>query len=218
MSKKIVLFNARQAKALDLKAREKYGISTLVLMENAGRAVYEEAASFSGKKRKIAIFCGCGNNGGDGFVAARHFLSEGVKPEVFLAGDAGCLKNEALTNFRILRGLGQKIFPVREQSLYHLKNKIGKYDLVIDALLGVGLKGQVRGIYKELIGLINSSRAKVISVDIPSGLDASSGRILGCCVKAGKTVTFMAKKKGMVSGQGRKFCGTVVVRGLGVAL
>ena len=99
-----------------------------------------------------------------------------------------------------------------------MKNKISKYNLIIDALLGVGLAGEVRGIFRDLIGIINLSKAYILSVDIPSGLDATTGKVLGCCVKADKTVTFVAKKRGMVLGEGPKFCGRVVVRDLGIPL
>jgi len=84
--------------------------------------------------------------------------------------------------------------------------------------LGVGLEGEVRGIFRDLIGIINSSKAYILSVDMPSGLDAATGKILGCCVQADKTVTFVAKKRGMVLGEGPKYCGKVVVKDLGIPL
>jgi NAD(P)H-hydrate epimerase len=99
-----------------------------------------------------------------------------------------------------------------------VKQKIAKYNLIIDTLLGVGLKGEVRGIFRDLIGIINTSKARILSVDIPSGLEATTGKVLGCCVKADKTVTFWAKKRGMVLGEGPKYCGRVVVRDLGIPL
>ena len=211
---------AKSAKGIDAKAREKFGISTLVLMENAGRAVAEEAISlFRGDTIvRCAIFCGRGNNGGDGFVCARHFLTLGIKPDIFLAGKIYGVENEAKINLEILLRLKQKITEVEEKNLVLVKNKILRYNLIIDALLGVGLKGEARGIYPDLIGIINTARARVLSVDIPSGLDATTGRVLGCCVKADKTVTFVAKKGGMVTGDGPRYCGRVVVRGLGMPL
>lgn len=214
---KIILTSA-QAKELDIKAKDKFGISILVLMENAGRAVAQETIKILRKKRTVAIFCGRGNNGGDGFVAARHLLVQGIKPDIFLAGYTCDVQNEAKVNLDILLKLKQKITEVDEENLHLVKNKIYKYTLIIDALLGVGLSGEVRGIFRDLIGIVNLSKAKVLAVDIPSGLDATTGRILGCCVKADKTITFVAKKRGMVVGEGPKYCGRVVVKDLGIPL
>jgi len=114
--------------------------------------------------------------------------------------------------------LGQKIKEVNPCNLSLIKAGIGKYSLIIDALLGVGLKGEVRHVYQELINIINASKAYVLSVDIPSGLDANSQKAPVGCIKADKTVTFVAKKRGMVSKAGRRFCGEVLVRSIGIAL
>jgi len=209
------LLTAQSAKLIDLKAQDKFGISTLILMENAGARVAAATVGFC-RTKKIAIFCGKGNNGGDGFVAARHLLTCGIKPDIFLADRISQVENEARTNLEILRRLKSKIIEVTTQNIFSIK--ISKYGLIIDALLGVGLSGEVRGIYKDLITLINSSQAHIISVDIPSGLDATTGKILGACVKADKTVTFVAKKRGMVFGEGPKYCGKIVVADLGLPL
>lgn len=209
---------AQQAKKIDKKAKDKFGISVLVLMENAGRAVAEEAMKMLRENKPVAIFCGKGNNGGDGFVAARHLLVQGIKPDIFLAGYTCDVQNEAKVNLDILLKLKQKITEVDEKNLHLVKNKIYKYALIIDALLGVGLSGEVRGIFRDLIDIINLSKAKVLTVDIPSGLDATSGKVLGCCVKADRTVTFVAKKRGKVLGEGPKYCGRVVVKDLGIPL
>ncbi len=231
MIKSPKLLTAADAKAIDIKAKDILGISTLVLMENAGRHLAEEAleilrgrksiAIFCGNTRskrmlRCAVFCGKGNNGGDGFVAARHLLTAGIKPDIFLAGNINAVENEARVNLEILLKLKQKVIEVEEENLDLVKNKISKYNLIIDALLGVGLAGEVRGIYRDLIGIINTSKAYILSVDIPSGLDATTGKALGCCVKADKTVTFVAKKCGMAMGDGPKYCGRVVVKDLGI--
>lgn len=210
------LITAKQAKKIDIEAREKFGISTLVLMENAGRAVADEAVGVLRGRKQAAIFCGKGNNGGDGFVAARHLLAYGVKPHIFLAGRIQDVKNEAKINLEILLRLKQKIIEAEEGNLFLIENKISKCGLIIDALLGVGLAGEVKEIYRDLIGIINTSKAYILSVDIPSGLDAGTGKVLGSCVKANQTVTFIAKKSGMVIGDGPKYCGRIVVRGLGI--
>lgn len=212
------LLTAKTAKDIDIKASDKLGVSTLVLMENAGRAVAEEVIKILSNKKSIAIFCGKGNNGGDGFVAARHILTQGIRPDIFLAGNIQDVQNEARINLDILLKLKQKIVEVEEENLYLVKNKISEYDLIIDALLGVGLKGEVRGIFRDLIGIINNSKAYILSVDIPSGLDATTGRVLGCAVIADKTITFVAKKLGMTIRQGTKNCGKIIVKDLGIPL
>jgi NAD(P)H-hydrate epimerase len=218
MVKSSKLLTTKSAKAIDLKAKDIFGISTFVLMENAGRTVAEEAVKMLRGKKSVVIFCGKGNNGGDGFVAARHLLTWGIKPDIFLAGKIKNVENEARINLEILLRLKQKIIEVEEENLYMVKNRISKYYLIIDALFGVGLAGEVRDVYRDLIGIINTSRAYILAVDIPSGLDATSGKVLGCCVKADKTVTFVAKKRGMILGDGPKFCGMIVVKDLGIPL
>ncbi|MFH0827676.1 MAG: NAD(P)H-hydrate epimerase [Candidatus Omnitrophota bacterium] len=236
----IRLLTAKTARAIDSKIREKFGISTLVLMENAGAAVAREILESWKGKKKIAIFCGKGNNGGDGFVAARHLLTRGIKPDIFLAGkhsevnpvrelrsltvysDGGIkppaafsngVKREARVNLEIIIKLGLKVFEIEDVDLPGIN--INKYGLVVDALLGVGLAGPPRGIYAALIQLINSSRAEIIAVDIPSGLDATSGKASDFCVKADKTITFIAQKRGMVIRDGLKYCGKIITADLG---
>lgn len=216
MERNSKLLTAQASRDIDKKAKEAYGIPNLILMENAANAVAEEAMKMRAKIKKIALFCGKGNNGGDGFAAARHLLASGIKPDIFLAGEARDVKKEARINLEILLRLRQKIIEAREDNLCFIKNKISGYGLIIDALLGVGLEGEVRGVVRDLIGIVNSSRARVLSVDIPSGLDADSGRVLGCCVKADRTVTFVARKRGMLIADGPKYCGRIVVKNIGL--
>lgn len=212
------LLTARQARELDCRSRESLGISTLILMENAGRQVAGEALGLLGAHRPIAILCGRGNNGADGFVAARQLLARGVRPRIFLAGRISEVKGEARVNLDMLLKLKEKIIQANDKNLHRIKSRIIRCGLIIDALLGVGLEGEVRGIYRGLIEVINASRAYVLSVDIPSGLDATSGKVLGCCVKADKTVTFIARKRGMLVGDGPKYCGKIIVKDLGIPI
>lgn len=205
---------AVEARAIDAEAKA-IGISALVLMENAGRAVAEEAVRMLGEKRSVGIFCGKGNNGGDGFTAARHLLSFGLKPDVFLVGRIEDAAGEAGVNLKILQKLKQEIVEVDSAVPADLDKRLSEYDLIVDALLGVGLSGVVRGVTAELISLINSAGKSVLSVDIPSGLDAATGEALGEAVKASRTVTFVAPKRGMLSDSGAKYCGEVIVKPIG---
>ena len=219
MGKTDFLLTAAQAKALDKKALKIFGISTLVLMENAGRLIAEEVLTVCKNKQvKVSIFCGTGNNGGDGFCAARHLLAQGIKAKVYLAGKVSAVENEARVNLEIWLKLKQKVIQVRPANLGLIGNSIKKPGLIVDALLGVGARGELKAIYQEIIDLINTSGAYVLAVDIPSGLDASTGNLLGRPVKADKTVTFMAKKRGMVLRDGSKCCGKVVVSKIGLPL
>lgn len=213
------IITVAEAKELDARAFRRYGVSTLILMENAGRAIAEEAISMlKSSKTQVAILCGKGNNGGDGFVAARYLLTKGVNVEVFLVTGGSALREEAAINLEILRKLEQKIFNVKEDNLESVKNRIKTADLVIDGLLGIGAKGKLEGVLRQVIDVVNELKIPVLSIDIPSGLDADTGMSLGVSVKANRTVTFAAKKQGMVLGQGHKYCGRVVVRDLGLPL
>jgi len=204
---------------LDIKAREKFGIPTLVLMENAGSAVAEVAEGVYQKRPgKIAVFCGSGNNGGDGFCAARHLFCRGYKPKVYLAGKISDVENEARVNLESWLKLKQKIIQIKLGNLKQINKEVKRSGLIIDALLGVGVAGQIRPLYQAAIDIINSAQAYVLAVDIPSGLDATSGRPLGRCVKADTTVTFVAKKRGMVYGEGKQHCGEILVKSIGITL
>jgi NAD(P)H-hydrate epimerase len=202
-----------EAKLVDERVAKELGLSTLILMENAGRSVAEEIIKL--KKKRVAIFCGKGNNAGDGFVCARHLLSKGLNPDVLLLTEISEIKNEARINLDILLKLKPKIFKINAENFIFYKNKIKNYDLVVDALFGIGLKGEILGLFKEVIEAINSLAKYVVSIDIPSGLDADRGKILGTCIKADKTITFLAVKKGMLINEGPKYCGKIIVKDLG---
>lgn len=210
-----------QVKKIDLKARERYGFSVFMLMENAGRAVAAEAELFIQKQKHpitTAVICGKGNNGGDGLVAARHLLAGEIGIDLFLVGEPSDLKGAAGQNLEILLKLKQRVTRVGQKNIARVKSRVARYDLIIDALFGVGLRGEVRGIHRELINSINASGAYVISVDIPSGLDADKGKVLGVAVEADRSVTFVAAKPGMFLAKGKKLCGKISVKNLGIPL
>jgi NAD(P)H-hydrate epimerase len=204
---------AAQSKRFDRNAIDVYGFPLVILMENAGRGVAEEIIKL--KKRKIAIICGKGNNGGDGFVCARHLIAKGIKPDIFLAGAGREVRGEAKFNKDILLKLKQRIYEIDEKNICIFKEKMSGYNLIVDAIFGVGLHGHITGFYRSLIEVINSLKASIMSIDIPSGLDADKGVVLGTCVRADRTVTFVAKKRGMVKSKGLKYCGVVVVKDIG---
>lgn len=206
---------------IDRISIEEYGIPGLILMENAGRAVskvvFEEFPKLSSslktlplgrypRSQRIAIFAGGGNNGGDGFVIARHLISGGMDVTTYLASDPKKYRGDALTNLEALRKIGGKLIDIR--------NSLPEYreaDLIIDALLGTGLERDVEGIYRDLIDFINSQPVPRIAVDIPSGLDANTGFPLGVSVKADVTVTFVVPKIGLAIYPGIDYAGKVYV-------
>ena len=131
MARNSDFITAHEAKNIDFKARDSLGIPTLVLMENAGRQVAQEALKMLHRGKRVVIFCGKGNNGGDGFVAARHLLVKGIRPDIFLAGKINAVENEARQNLDILLRLKTKIIEVAGENLYLLKNRVLRYNLKI---------------------------------------------------------------------------------------
>lgn len=202
-----------RAKYLDKRAIYKYGIPRMVLMENAGRAVAELVLKKAKPGERILILAGTGFNGGDGLVTARHIYLAGRKLGVILVGSRQRCKDETIVQLRILENMGLKV--KETEDITYLKAQIKRYNFIVDALLGIGLKGRVREPVYSLIAYLNSLKIKKVSVDIPSGLDANSGRPLGIALRANYTVTFVAPKKGMLTALGRSHCGQLIVAGIG---
>ncbi len=204
----------KQAQDIDKIAQEKFGITALQLMENAGRSTAEIAHDMLDKAGRIAIFCGKGNNGGDGFVAARHLLSKGIDVDVYLLVGYNDVKNDAKVNLDILSALGLSINELISPASLR-KIDFSSYALIIDAIIGIGLSGKIKGIAEDIIRNINNTQTLVLSVDIPSGLDADSGARPGICVEADKTITFVSIKTGMTGTSGSSYCGEIVIRDIG---
>ncbi len=209
------ILSARQIKKLDEIAMEKCSIPSIVLMENAGRKVAEEMFNLAKKVKNVCVFCGVGNNGGDGFVAARYLGEKDIKADCFVIGKVKDLKSDAATNYRILKKLGYKTFAIDSAARFVLE-KLKKADVIVDAIFGVGLNREVGEPFKSIINLINKSKKKVISIDVPSGLDATTGKLWGACVKADRTITFSCAKKGFYINSGRQYTGKVIIADIGI--
>ena len=187
---------ARQVRDIDRLAAERAGIPSVILMENAALACVNALfGKFPDMRQKrAAVFCGKGNNGGDGFAIARHLYNRGVDTAVFLVcGDE--FKGDAQINFDIIEGMGVHMEHVYNTDV--LDYIIPSYDIVIDAIYGTGIHGEVTGISRETIEKINGFSRFIMSVDVPSGMNSDTGEICGVCVKADMTVTFAAYKTGM---------------------
>jgi NAD(P)H-hydrate epimerase len=205
-----------EVRSVDRRAVDEFGMSGVVLMENAGRGCAELLLGQQITGR-VAICCGRGNNGGDGFVIARHLDIAGIDVRVLLLAEAEKVSGDAAVNLQILRQSG---IPVREFSVTsgcgELAAELSSCEWVVDSLLGTGTSGEIREPYRSAIGAINDSGARVLAVDLPSGLDCDSGEPLGPCVRAVWTATFVAEKLGFANPASRAFTGEVHVIGIGV--
>ncbi len=196
---------------LEQLAIKEFGIDSLLLMENAARGFCDilEAEFGPCRDKRIFIFCGKGNNGGDGFAISRHLHNRGARITVVAGFEPSSLKKDAKKNFDIITRMG---IPVRPLSELAEKN----CDLIVDALLGTGLSGAPKEETQTLIDAMNQIPAPVIAVDMPSGAEASFGHVYGACVHADLTVTFAAKKPGQFLYPAKEYCGRVLVSDISI--
>jgi hydroxyethylthiazole kinase-like uncharacterized protein yjeF len=208
-----------EMKEIDRRAVEDFGIPSIVLMENAGRCSAEVALdmiSAEGKKKAFCV-CGKGNNGGDGFVCARHLINKGVQVEIFVAGDPDKIKGDAKVNLGILRKMEVKIATLQAGfDILEFKKKLKDTRLIIDAIFGIGLSGKIREPSGTVINAITESEKPVLAIDVPSGLDAATGDIMGTCIKVGKTVTFGLPKSGFIKKHGPSKTGEVIIADISI--
>ncbi len=195
---------------LDKCSIEEYGFPQEVLMENAGNAAYFIILkNFGIKNKSFVVFCGIGNNGGDGLVVARKIYSNGGNVKVYLLGDEKKFKGAAKTNFEIASKIPLNIEHV--ESIEAVKLDIVHADAVVDAIFGTGLVRDVGGTYKDVIQLINESGKRVFSIDIPSGINGNTGKIMSIAVKSDYTTTYGLPKLGTVLYPGYDNCGKLYV-------
>lgn len=212
----------QQARELDRIAIDHYGVNGLILMENAGRACALEALSMLGEGagRRVVVLCGKGNNGGDGFVIARHLENWGCRVRAFIVGEIDSVLREAAdpaVNLEIALNMDIPVDEIRDGAVVTVALEAAAgADLVVDALLGTGLSGEVRGSYRPLIEGLNALDVPVLAVDAPSGLDCDTGRPLGVAVRAARTVTFVLNKRGHVQPGAEQYTGEVVVAEISV--
>ncbi|MBN1543683.1 NAD(P)H-hydrate dehydratase [candidate division KSB1 bacterium] len=205
--------NAKEMAEMDRLAIDFYGMPGIALMENAGRgtaAIILEM--FSAASGKIAIFCGPGNNGGDGFVIARHLLNAGLEVCTYLVAKPEKISGDARINLDILQKMGHSVQTIAATTDLPAQRP----DLVIDALLGTGVRGALRGLFASTVEHINRWDTAVLAVDLPTGIDADSGVAAGPAVRADVTATMALKKRGLLFSPGSDFAGEVVVVDIGM--
>jgi ADP-dependent NAD(P)H-hydrate dehydratase / NAD(P)H-hydrate epimerase len=199
-----------EMKQLDQAAIRQFGISDEILMENAGLAVctvIQNELGVAGKR--FVVFCGPGNNGGDGFVIARKLHSNGGRVKIYLAGPRGKYQGAAAANLAILERIALEITAIdRAESV---KPDVFHCDAVVDALLGTGLTKNIEGLFRDIVMLVNAAGKTVFSVDIPSGVNGDTGKIMGAAVQADFTIAFGLPKVGNLLYPGFDHCGKLFV-------
>lgn len=207
---------SKNSSDVDRACVERLGIPLMVLMENAALKVVkhlniDEYSSY-------VIICGAGNNGGDGLAAARHLYVLGKKVEVFIVlNGSGNMSECCKANYNILKNMGVEINEVsKDENLDKLKTSLLEAEVTVDGIFGTGLNRDVEGIFKKAIEAINEYSNYTVSIDIPSGMNGDSGKILGCCVKADKTICFEFYKRGFLNYKSSEFTGDIMVESIGI--
>ena len=193
--------NAAQMRDADRQTIEDIGIPSMVLMENAGRQVVAalEAGYEDLTDRHVAVLCGPGSNGGDGFVVARTLYQRGVEVSVFVIGTMAAIKGDARLNVEILGRLGLTVVEISDEQAWELHfSEISKCDLIVDAIFGTGLKAPLAGMMETVVADVNGSGIPVTAIDLPTGLSADHAEPIGDCMRATMTVTLAAPKLPLV--------------------
>ncbi len=211
-----LILSQAEVRAIDAAAIQSLGIPGLLLMENAARGVTEQLHRVS-RHGRVTIICGPGNNGGDGLAVARQRAAEGSRSRVLVEMAGQCLSEDTQSNLRFLTNSGVPVqtlncSPGDQESLSDLTAS----DWIIDSLLGTGVRGELRPPYISWVQAINASPARVLAVDVPSGLNCDDGTCGNDCIEAELTVTFVGMKRGFLTPSASKYTGRVVVAHIGI--
>src|SRR5512142_695565 len=211
------ILTSEQMRSIDHRTTERFGIPSIVLMENAAIAVVDAIQEHYPRIDRAAIFCGTGQNGGDGLAIARHLENRGVVPVIFVVGDRTKFDGDARTNFVACERLALPIHDITDPD--HIEDAMAHAadaDIVVDAIFGTGLNREPSGVQAEVIRAIAELRLPVVAVDLPSGANASSSEVFDPCVQAEVTVTFAAPKMCHVFEPAAAYCGEVIVADISI--
>ncbi len=221
------LYTASQVRELDYIAINNFGISGFTLMKRAAQATFDVFLMAYPEAKTLCVVCGSGNNGGDGYVIATLAIEAGFTVDLIQLGDIDSINGDALLAREAYLQVGEEESVESIESIESIKNvfassssssikpipplfsKLLDADIIVDAIFGTGLSRDISGHWKAVIDAINASKAKVVAVDIPSGLNADTGRIQGAAIKADLTVTYIGLKCGLFTGQARDYCGKI---------
>ena len=215
------VLNTEQMREADRRTIDDIGIPSIVLMENAGRqavaameAAYEDIAT-----SRVAVMCGRGNNGGDGFVVARTLIQRGVDASVFLLGSVAEVRGDARTNLEILGRIGMTVVEITNAQEWELHfSELSEVDLIVDAILGTGFRGRLTGFLETVVADLNASGIPIVAIDLPSGLSADTAHLIGDCIDATMTVTLAAPKIPLVFPPADSHAGDLVIADIGIPM
>lgn len=210
-----LVVTAKEMADMDRKTIEEVGVPGMVLMENAGREIVAVIKQLLGdvSGKKVVVLCGKGNNGGDGYVVARYLTTMGAHMQILLFGEHNEAKGDAGRNLQILETLGQSVYEIT--SWEHDTVLAGAH-LVVDALLGTGVEGPLKGRIGDAVAAINKADAPAVSIDLPTGMETDTGAVHGECVNATATVTMAFLKRGLLFSPAREHAGKVYVADIGI--
>jgi ADP-dependent NAD(P)H-hydrate dehydratase / NAD(P)H-hydrate epimerase len=213
------VLNSAQMREADRRTIEDIGIPSLVLMENAGRQVVAAIEAVHGDllEGQVAVLCGRGNNGGDGFVVARTLLQRGCEVAVFVIGQVAEVRGDARVNLEILGRLGLTVVEVSDSQAWELhSSEIGDCSLIVDAIFGTGLNAPLSGLLETVVADVNASGIPIVAIDLPSGLSADSHEPIGDSIEAGMTVAIAAPKVSLVLPPAEVRAGDIVIADIGI--
>jgi len=215
------VLNTEQMREADRRTIEDIGIPSIVLMENAGRqavAAMEAAYEDIGTSR-VAVICGRGNNGGDGFVVARTLIQRGVDAAVFLLGSVAEVRGDARTNLEVLGRIGMTVVEITNAQEWELHfSELSEVDLIVDAILGTGFRGRLTGFLETVVADLNSLGVPIVAIDLPTGVSADTAAVDGPAVEASMTVTLAAPKIPLVFPPADTHAGDLVIADIGIPL
>jgi len=215
----MILVTANEMQAMDRRTIEDFGLPGMVLMENAGRgAIRFLLKQFPNlENARVGVIAGRGNNGGDGFVIARYLKQKGIQVQVYLLAERHRVQGDALANLKLLKPLEVPVVEIPDNASFSkIKSEMDGLDILIDAILGTGLKSDVTGYFKTIIDYINRLNKPVFAVDMPSGLNSDTGQPCGTCIRATATATFAYAKTGHMVYPGIDFCGNLKIVDIGI--